>query len=41
MNAKCAKNDGFHTRTSDIENELRHYVEHFESKVVPCNRYLK
>ena len=30
---KGAKNDEFYTRTSDIENELRHYVGHFESNL--------
>lgn len=35
--AKKAKNDEFYTRMTDIENELRHYAEHFKGKVVLCN----
>ena len=35
--AKRAKNDEFYTRTSDIENELWHYAEHFRGKVVLCD----
>ena len=35
--AKRAKNDEFYTQLSDIENELRHYKEHFRNKVVYCN----
>lgn len=35
--AKRAKNDEFHTQLSDIENELRHYKEHFRGKTVLCN----
>ena len=35
--AKKAKNDEFYTMLSDIENELRHYKEHFSGKVVYCN----
>lgn len=31
--AKKAKNDEFYTRMPDIENELRHYVGHFESNL--------
>ena len=29
--------DEFYTRLEDIENELRHYTDHFKSKVVYCN----
>jgi hypothetical protein len=36
-NASSAKNDEFYTQLSDIENELRHYKEHFKDKVVYCN----
>lgn len=36
-NAKKAKNDEFYTRLVDIENELRHYKEQFEDKVILCN----
>jgi len=36
-NAKIAKNDEFYTQLSDIENELKHYKEHFKWKVVYCN----
>lgn len=35
--AKKDKNDEFYTQLSDIENELRHYTEHFKGKVVFCN----
>ena len=36
-NAKVAKKDEFYTQLSDIENELRHYKEHFKGKTVLCN----
>ena len=35
--AKKAKNDEFFTMLSDIENELRHYRDHFRGTVVYCN----
>ena len=35
--AKKAKKDEFYTQRVDIENELRHYAEHFRGKVVYCN----
>ena len=35
--AKKAKNDEFYTQLSDIENELIHYREHFNDKIVYCN----
>lgn len=35
--AKKAKNDEFYTQLSDIENELKHYKDHFKGKVVFCN----
>jgi len=35
--AKSSKKDEFYTQISDIERELKHYKEHFESKVVFCN----
>lgn len=35
--AKAAKKDEFYTQLVDIENELRHYREHFRDKVVLCN----
>jgi hypothetical protein len=35
--AKRAKNDEFYTQLVDIENELKHYKEHFRGKVVFCN----
>ena len=35
--AKKVKNDEFFTQFSDIENELSHYKEHFNGKVVYCN----
>ena len=35
--ANRAKKDEFYTQLSDIENELRHYREHFKGKTVLCN----
>lgn len=35
--AKSAKKDEFYTQLVDIENELKHYKEHFKNKVVLCN----
>lgn len=35
--AKNNKKDEFYTQLSDIENELRHYKQHFKDKVVYCN----
>ena len=35
--AKKARNDEFYTMLSDIENELKHYSDHFKGKVVYCN----
>ena len=35
--AKKNKNDEFYTRLEDIENELKHYKEHFKNKTVFCN----
>ncbi len=35
--AKAAKKDEFYTQLCDIENELKHYREHFVGKVVLCN----
>ncbi len=35
--AKEAKKDEFYTQLPDIENELRHYRQHFAGKVVLCN----
>ena len=35
--ADWTKNDEFYTQLSDIENELRHYKEHFKWKTVLCN----
>ena len=35
--AKKEKNDEFYTQLTDIENELRHYQDHFKDKVVYCN----
>lgn len=35
--AKKRKKDEFYTQLSDIENEMRHYKQHFEGKVVLCN----
>ena len=36
-NAKRQKNDNFYTQLADIENELRHYRQHFAGKVIYCN----
>lgn len=35
--ANKAKKDEFYTQLSDIENELKHYKDHFKGKVVLCN----
>jgi hypothetical protein len=35
--AKDAKNDEFYTQLPDIENELKHYREHFKGATVFCN----
>ena len=35
--AKKNKKDEFYTQLCDIENELKHYKEHFKDKVVYCN----
>ncbi len=35
--AKVAKKDEFYTQLSDIENELRHYRQHFRGKTILCN----
>ena len=35
--AKTNKNDEFYTQLGDIENELKHYKNHFKDKVVFCN----
>ena len=35
--AKAAKKDEFYTQLEDINNELRHYHEHFRGKTVLCN----
>lgn len=35
--AKSAKKDEFYTQLCDIENEMRHYKEHFKGKTVLCN----
>lgn len=36
-NANRAKKDEFYTQLSDIENELRHYRQHFRGKTILCN----
>ncbi|MDR2905606.1 MAG: adenine-specific methyltransferase EcoRI family protein, partial [Helicobacteraceae bacterium] len=36
-NAKKQKVDEFYTRLIDIENEAKHYKEHFKDKTVLCN----
>ena len=35
--AKEAKKDEFYTQLSDINNEVKHYREHFRGKTVLCN----
>ena len=35
--ARHTKDDEFYTQISDIENELKHYREHFKDAVVFCN----
>lgn len=35
--ANKEKNDEFYTQLTDIENELRHYKNHFKGKVIYCN----
>lgn len=35
--AARAKNDEFYTQLTDIENELRHYKDHFQDKIIFCN----
>ena len=35
--ARRQKNDDFYTQLPDIENELKHYKQHFAGKVVYCN----
>ena len=35
--AKREKNDEFYTQLIDIENELKHYKDHFRGKTVLCN----
>lgn len=37
QSAKTAKNDEFYTQLVDIENELKHYKNHFKDKIVFCN----
>ena len=35
--ARDAKQDEFYTQLDDISNELKHYTQHFQGKVVLCN----
>lgn len=35
--AKEAKKDEFYTQLADIENELKHYRQHFRGKTILCN----
>jgi len=37
QSAISARKDEFYTQLADIENELRHYKEHFRNKTVLCN----
>lgn len=36
-NANKAKNDEFYTQLSDIEKEMRYYIDQFKGKVIFCN----
>lgn len=36
-NAKKQKKDDFFTQLHDIENELKHYRNHFKNKIILCN----
>lgn len=36
-NAKNAQDAEFYTQLSDIENELKYYIDHFKGKTVFCN----
>ena len=35
--AKKEKNDEFYTQLNDVNNELRHYKDHFKDKTILCN----
>ncbi len=35
--ARTGKNDEFYTRIDDINDEMRHYKNHFKNKVIYCN----
>ena len=35
--ANRAKKDEFYTQLVDIENELKHYKQHFKGKTILCN----
>ncbi|MCK3657353.1 modification methylase [Pasteurellaceae bacterium Pebbles2] len=35
--ASREKNDEFYTQLVDIENELKHYIQHFKDKTIFCN----
>lgn len=35
--AKIDKNDEFYTQLNDVNNELRHYKDHFKDKTILCN----
>ncbi len=35
--ARRTKQDEFYTQIADIENELKHYKQHFAGKTVYCN----
>lgn len=37
LKAKRDKRDEFYTQLGDIENELKHYKQHFKDKVIFCN----
>ena len=35
--AKLGKNDEFYTRIKEIEDEMKHYKQHFKNKIIYCN----
>ena len=35
--AKKAKNDEFYTKYEDIAEEIKHYTQHFDNKIIYCN----
>lgn len=37
IKANKQKNDEFYTLLTDIENELKYYIQHFNNKTIYCN----